>query len=271
MLFDHGPGPPEIQVNMITIETTDNNEFEAIMKKQELEEYSAYVETMYKRKDKKILPANVPLPDGVNPGGGVNLESSARSTGKVVPRGSRLIPERLTNMKIGTGFLSEAEKQLFIDILFEYEGAIAFDDSEMGLLNPEIEPPVVIHTIPHSPWQQQNLRLPKAMQETATAIVKEKLEDGTLEFSQGPYRNRYFLVEKKDGTWRFINDIQQLNKVTIRDCGMPPSVDEFSEDFAGYPITSAIDYYSGYYEISLDNKSRDLTAFLTGVGLVRMT
>jgi len=256
---------------MITIETTDNNEFEAIMKKQELEEYSAYVETMYKRKDKKILPTNVPLPEGVNPGGGVNLESSARSTGKVVPRGSRLTPERLTNMKIGTGFLSEAEKQLFINILFEYEGAIAFDDSEMGLLNPEIEPPVVIHTIPHSPWQQQNLRLPKAMQETATAIVKEKLEDGTLEFSQGPYRNRYFLVEKKDGTWRFINDIQQLNKVTIRDCGMPPSVDEFSEDFAGYPITSAIDYYSGYYEISLDKKSQDLTAFLTGVGLVRMT
>ena len=52
---------------------------------------------------------------------------------------------------------------------------------------------------------------------------------------------------------------------------MPPSVDEFSEDFAGYPITSAIDYYSGYYEISLDKKSRDLTAFMTELGLVRIT
>jgi len=85
MLFDHDPGPPEIQVNTITIETTDSNEFEAIMKKQELEEYSAYVETMYKRKDKKILPTNAPLPDGVNPdSGGVNLESSAQSSGKVI-------------------------------------------------------------------------------------------------------------------------------------------------------------------------------------------
>ena len=27
----------------------------------------------------------------------------------------------------------EAEKNLFIDILFEYEGAIAFDDTEVGL------------------------------------------------------------------------------------------------------------------------------------------
>jgi hypothetical protein len=172
-------------------------------------------------------------------------------------------------MKIGIGFLSDAEKSLFIDILFEYEGAIAFDESEMGLLNPEIEPPVVIHTVPHTPWQQQNLRLPKAMQEEATRQIKEKLANGLLEFSQGPYRSRYFLVEKKaSGTWRFINDVQPLNKVTIRDAGMPPSVDEFSEDFAGYPITSAIDYFSGYFQIRLARESQDLTAILTALGLL---
>jgi hypothetical protein len=175
-------------------------------------------------------------------------------------------------MKIGTGFLSDAEKALFIDILFKYEGAIAFDESEMGLLNPEIEPPVIVHTVPHTPWQQQNLRLPKAMQEEATQQVKEKLANGLLESSQGPYRSRYFLVEKKaSGTWRFINDVQPLNKATIRDAGMPPSVDEFSEDFAGYPITSAIDYSSGYFQIPLARESRDLTVFLTDLGLLRNT
>jgi hypothetical protein len=52
---------------------------------------------------------------------------------------------------------------------------------------------------------------------------------------------------------------------------MPPSVDEFSEDFAGYPIVSAIDYYSGYDQISLDKASRDLTAFLSELGLIRRT
>jgi hypothetical protein len=211
-----------------------------------------------------------------DPGGGIgeklNESSDGLWTGRVVPRGSRLTPERLKSMRIGEGFLSDAEKQLFIDILFEYEGAIAFDDSEMGMVKPEIEPPVIIHTIPHEPWQQQNLRLPKAMQDAATAIVKEKLELGILEFSQGPYRSRYFLVEKTaPGTWRLINDVQPLNGVTIRESGMPPAADEFSEDFAGYPITSAIDYYSGYYQIPLDPTSRDLTAFMTDVGLLRIT
>ena len=175
-------------------------------------------------------------------------------------------------MKIDNDFLSPAERQLFIDILFDYERAIAFDESEMGLLDPSIESSVVIHMIPHTPWQQQNLRLPKAMQDAATAHVKEKLAYGILELSQGPYRSRYFLIaKKKPDEYRFINDVQSLNKITIRDSGMPPSVDEFSEDFAGYPITSAIDYFSGYYQIPLDKSSRDLMAFMSLLGLVRMT
>src|SRR6202140_5811291 len=77
--------------------------------------------------------------------------------------------------------------------------------------------------------------------------------------------------KKKPGEWRLINDVQSLNKVTMRDAGMPAGVDEFSEDFAGYPIASSVDFYAGYYQISLAKESRDLTAFMTLLGLVRMT
>jgi hypothetical protein len=38
--------------------------------------------------------------------------------------------------------------------------------------------------------------------------MKEKLELGLLEPSEGPYRSRYFLVAKKQpGEYRFINDV----------------------------------------------------------------
>jgi len=247
-------------------------------------QWRALLWTMYKRKGKKILPRNIPLPSGKTPGGDLNQKMGeivewkigdgvvGGGKGKIVPRGSRLTKERLKKMNIGGGMLKEKEIRLFEDILFEYEGALAFDDDEMGLLNPEIEPPVEIPTVPHEPWQQQNLRLPKAMQEEANRIIRAQLKAGNYEFSQGPYRGRYFLVEKKQpGTWRLVNDVQPLNGVTIRDSGMPPAVDEFSEDFAGYPITSAIDYYSGYYQIPLAATSRDLTAFLTFLGLLRVT
>jgi hypothetical protein len=182
-----------------------------------------------------------------------------------------LAPERLAAMRIGHNFLSPAEKQLFVGILFDYEGAVALDESEMGLLHHSIEPPVVIHTVPHTPWQQQNPRLPKAMQDVATAHVKRQTGTRNPRIVTRSLSSRHFLVAKKNGEHRFINDVQLLNKVTIRDSRMPPSVDQFSEDFAGYPITSAIDYFSGYYQIPLDKSGRDLTAFMTLLGLVRMT
>ena len=72
LLNDHDWGPTNVRVNTITIETANGGDYEDIMTKRELERYLAQVRTMYKRKDKKIRPANVPLPDGVNPGGGVN-------------------------------------------------------------------------------------------------------------------------------------------------------------------------------------------------------
>ena len=110
------------------------------------------------------------------------------------------------------------------------------------------------------------------MQDTAMTYVKEKLNHGIFEFSQGPYRSRYFLVAKKKfDEYRFINDVQLLNKVIIRDSGISSSVNEFSEDFAGYSITSAIDYFSDYYQIPLDKSCRDLTAFMSLLELVRMT
>jgi hypothetical protein len=265
----------EASVRVVAVEDGQTEFDEGIWNvwtRKEVEDECAKVCTMYKRKAKKVNPVNTALPDGINPEGGPLDWAGNVQAGKQVPRGSRLTPERLAAMNIGGGTLREPEVQLVKDILFKYEGVFAFEDSEMGLLDPAIEPPIKIHTVPHQPWQQQNLRLPKAMQDAATAIVKEKIANGTLEPSQGSYRSRYFLVTKKEpGAWRLINDVQPLNKVTIRDAGMPPAVDQFSEEFAGYPISSSIDFYAGYYQILLDLASRDLTAFLTELGLVRMT
>src|SRR5208282_788547 len=59
-IIEHDPGPSNMRVNTIIIETTNSNNFDQIMSKQELELYTAYIRTMCKPKDKKIHPANVP-------------------------------------------------------------------------------------------------------------------------------------------------------------------------------------------------------------------
>ena len=70
----------------------------------------------------------------VNSGRLLPEEEISPRGGIVVPRGSRSTLDRLAHMRIGGDFLSEAEKQLFVDILFEYEGRVALEDSEMGTL-----------------------------------------------------------------------------------------------------------------------------------------
>ena len=74
------------------------------------------------QKNKKVNPVNTLLiPGGINPGGNANFGDTDGTLGdhhsrKMVPRGSRLTPERLGQLQIGNGFLSEA---VFIDISFE--------------------------------------------------------------------------------------------------------------------------------------------------------
>ena len=52
-------------------------------------------------------------------------------------------------------------------------------------------------------------------------------------------------VPKKNGSLWFIQDLQPVNKVTIRNSGVGPIVDEFVEALAGRAIYSIGDLYSG--------------------------
>jgi len=77
-------------------------------------------------------------------------------------------------------------------------------------------------------------------------------------------------MKKEKGKYRLINIIIEINRVIVRNINLPPSVDEFFKEFAEYIIASLINFFSGYNQIELDKKSRDLTAFHTLIGLLRM-
>ena len=62
-----------------------------------------------------------------------------------------------------------------------------------------------------------------------------------------------------------------MNIVTRRDTNLPLLVDKFVEEFAGYYIISLVDLYSGYNQMTLNPKSRDITAFFILLRLLRYT
>ena len=68
-----------------------------------------------------------------------------------------------------------------------------------------------------------------------------------------------------------INAAQRLNEVTIKDASLPSSAENFSEEFAGFQVISLLDLFSEYNHCILAPESRDMTAFMTPFGLLRMT
>ena len=102
-------------------------------------------------------------------------------------------------------------------------------------------------------------------------VLKLKMEAGVYEQSQSSYRSRWFVVPKKNGKLRIVHDLQPLNKVTIRDAGMVPIIDDFVEGFAGRQCYTVFDLFWGFDARKIHPKSRGLTAFMTPLGLLQIT
>jgi len=115
-----------------------------------------------------------------------------------------LTAERIAGLKIGTGITNQ-EREVLIEVLYNREAGIAFDFTEKGVFKPEVEPPHIIPTTQHEPWQAANFRVPKALEGEVVDIVKKKLECGALERCCRPCRNPWFLVPKKSGGYHLIN------------------------------------------------------------------
>ena len=131
-------------------------------------------------------------------------------------------------------------------MLFDREAGIAFDFTEKGCFSDDVEPPHVIPMISHTLWQAKSFKVPKALEQEVVKIMKDRIDCGALEHSFGSYRNPWFLVPKKTGKYCLINSAQWLNAVTIKDASLPLTVDEFSEEFARYPLISLLDLFLGY-------------------------
>ncbi|KAL3688737.1 hypothetical protein R1sor_015046 [Riccia sorocarpa] len=99
---------------------------------------------------------------------------------------------------------------------------------------------MVIFTVPHVPWDLKPIPVPRAMLPKLIDLLKEKMRMGILEPSMAPYSSRWFTVPKKNGSLRFIQDLQPANSVTIRNVGTGPMIDDVVDEFAGRAIYSNV-------------------------------
>jgi hypothetical protein len=103
-------------------------------------------------------------------------------------------------------------------------------------------------------------------------MLNNGIKRGMLKRSENPYRNSWFLAKKKDKiSYRLINTIIKMNRVIIKDINMFPSANEFAKKFSRYTVISLVNFFSRYNQIELDPSSRDVTAFIIPLNLLKIT
>ncbi|MBW0558547.1 hypothetical protein O181_098262 [Austropuccinia psidii MF-1] len=70
---------------------------------------------------------------------------------------------------------------------------------------------------------------------------------------------------------RIVHDLQDLNKVTIEDAGLPPHIEEFVDAFSGRACYGLSDIRGGYDERELGISTRPLTTFEIPLGMLQLT
>ncbi|GBO45434.1 Retrovirus-related Pol polyprotein from transposon 297 [Araneus ventricosus] len=160
--------------------------------------------------------------------------------------------------------LNEEQRTAVKELLQEFQNLFSTSDSDVGRCN------MTQHRINignHPPIKQYPRRLPLAKKEEAKRLVKEMVDNRTIEESSGPWASPIVLVQKKDGSTRFCVDYRKLNEITIKDSYPLPRIDDTLDALNGSECFSTLDLQSGYWQVEIQPEDKEKTAFTTGQGL----
>ena len=94
--------------------------------------------------------------------------------------------------------------------------------------------------------------------------IKEMLDVGAIQSPNSPWASVVVLLQKKDGKLRFCIDLRKLNTRTIKDAYSLPQIEESLDCSNGAEWFTSLDLKSEYWQVELEEDSKDLTAFTVG-------
>ena len=117
-----------------------------------------------------------------------------------------------------------------------------------------------------TPIRQRPRRFPDPVAEEIERQVKELELSDIVEPSSSPWSSPIVPVRKKDGSIRLCIDYRKLNRVTKPDRFPMPNLSDAVFGLHGARYFTSLDLVRGYYQMPLDDESRECTAFATTKG-----
>ncbi|CAG8800349.1 12058_t:CDS:1, partial [Dentiscutata erythropus] len=124
----------------------------------------------------------------------------------------------------------------------------------------------VIDTGDAAPIKQNAYRAAPGIKEFIKNEITQLKKRGLIRESQSPWSSPVVVVPKKGGKLRLCIDYRKLNAVTKKDSYPLPRVDDLLETFSKARWFSSLDLLSGYWQLPVNEKDKEKTAFVTSCG-----
>ena len=114
------------------------------------------------------------------------------------------------------------------------------------------------------PFKERFCRILPPQLDEVHAHLKMMLDAGVIQPSNSPCCNAVVLVRKKHGSLHFCIDFRKLNSFTVEDSHPLPHICKTLESLAGAAHYSTFDMNSGFWQVPMDEESKQYTAFTLG-------
>ena len=148
-------------------------------------------------------------------------------------------------------------------LLKEYHDIFSLEKHDMGHTN-ATKHKTVLKDPDTPPFKERFCRIPPPQLDEVREHLKLMLDAGVIRPSNSPWCNAVVLVRKKDRSLRFCIDFRKLNSLTVKDSHPLPHICETLESLAGTAHYSTFDMNSGFWQVPMDKKSKQYTAFTLG-------
>jgi hypothetical protein len=159
--------------------------------------------------------------------------------------------------------ISRMEYKKFVTLVTKY--VHLFQENTRGNTTSRVKH--VIDTGDHTPVNTPPYQTTPQRRQIIDEHITKMLSDNIIRPSKSPWASGVVLVPKKSGGVRFCVDYRRLNAITKRDVYPLPRVDDVLSSLQGKKWFSKLDLTSGYWQILVDDASREKTAFISSSGL----
>ena len=148
-------------------------------------------------------------------------------------------------------------------LLKEYHDIFSLEKHDMGHTK-ATKHKIILKDPDTSLFKERFLWIPPPQLDEVHAHLKMMLDAGVIRPSNSLWCNAVVLVRKKDGSLRFCIDFRKLNALTVKDSHPLPCICETLESLAGAGHYSTFDMNSGFWQVPMDEESKQYTAFMLG-------